>query len=171
MVVTRSGKNTNKHEARMQRCGHECSMWDEHKCCACSDKRPHQATYIAYDQSYLSQASYVGRNHHYCPPCKLKAPPVKIDFSRMKPKPVSDPALFQPTTEQKLAETEKKLAETEKKLAKEQEEVKALKAWESMYRAEIKEWRECYDEAMRTIDTLRQRINDPFKSAISRPNF
>jgi septal ring factor EnvC (AmiA/AmiB activator) len=96
----------------------------------------------------------------------------------MKPKPISAPIIFQPTTEyklaeteKKLAETEKKLAETEKKLAEEQEEVKALKAWESMYRAEIKEWRECYDEAMRTVDALRQRINDPFKSAISRPNF
>ena len=161
MVVTRSGKNTNKDEARMQRCGHECSMWDEHKCCACSDKRPHQATYLAYDQSYMSHASYVGRNHHYCPPCKMKAPTVKIDFSKMKKKPVSAPIVFQPTVEQKLAETEKKLAD----------EIEANKAWESVYRTEIEEWKECYNEAMRTIDTLRQRIRDPFKSAISRPNF
>ena len=168
MVVTRSGKNTNKHEARIQRCGHECSMWDEHKCCACSDQRPHQATYLAYDQSYLSHASYVGRNHHYCPPCKMKPPMVKIDFSKMKPKPVSAPIVFHPTLEYKLAETEKKLAETEKKLA---DEIEANKAWESVYRTEIEEWKECYNEAMRTIDTLRQRIRDPFKSAISRPNF
>ena len=89
----------------------------------------------------------------------------------MKPKPVSAPIVFQPTVEQKLAETEKKLAETEKKLAEEQEEVKALKAWESVYRTELEEWKECYNDAMRTIDALRQRINDPFKSAISRPNF
>jgi hypothetical protein len=40
-----------------------------------------------------------------------------------------------------------------------------------MYRTELEEWKEAYNEAMRTIDALRQRINDPFKSAISRPNF
>ncbi len=82
----------------------------------------------------------------------------------MKPKPVSDPALFHPTLEFKLAETEKKLAETEKKLAETEkklaEEIEANKAWESVYRTEIKEWKECYNEAMRTIDTLRNRINN-----------
>jgi predicted nucleotide-binding protein (sugar kinase/HSP70/actin superfamily) len=119
-----------------------------------------QATYIAHNKSYLSQGSYVSRNHYYCPTCKAKPPVVKIDFSKMKPKPISAPIVFHPTLEFKLAETEKKLAETEKKLAEEQEEVKALKAWESMYRTELEEWRECYNEAMRTIDTLRQRINN-----------
>ena len=170
MVVTRSGKNTNKDEARIHECGHTCDSSMVY-CCACNDIRPHQATYLAYDQSYMSHASYVGRNHYYCPTCKTKPPTVKIDFSKMKPKPVSAPIVFHPTLEFKLAETEKKLAEAEKKLAEEQEEVKALKAWESMYRTELEEWRECYNEAMRTIDALRQRINDPFKSAISRPNF
>lgn len=104
--------------------------------------------------------------------------PLRIDFSKMKKKPVSAPIIFHPTvehklaeTEKKLAETEKKLAETEKKLAEQQEATKALEAWESVYRTEIEEWKECYNEAMQTIDTLRQRIRDPFKSAISRPNF
>ena len=101
--------------------------------------------------------------------------PVEIDFSKMKPKPVSAPIVFHPTLEYKLAETEKKLAETEKKLAETEkklaDEIEANKAWESVYRTEIEEWKECYNEAMRTIDTLRQRIRDPFKSAISRPNF
>jgi hypothetical protein len=83
----------------------------------------------------------------------MKPPTVKIDFSKMKPKPVSAPIVFHPTLEYKLAEAEKKLAE-------EQEEVKALKAWESVYRTELEEWRECYNEAMRTIDTLRNRINN-----------
>jgi predicted nucleotide-binding protein (sugar kinase/HSP70/actin superfamily) len=167
MVVTRSGKNTDKHEARVHECGHTCGSSMVY-CCACNDIRPHQATYIAYDQSYMSHASYVGRNHYYCPTCKAKPPTVKIDFSKMKPKPVSAPIVFHPTLEYKLAETEKKLAETEKKLA---DEIEANKAWESVYRTEIEEWKECYNEAMRTIDTLRQRIRDPFKSAISRPNF
>ena len=167
MVVTRSGKNTNKDEARVYECGHTCGSSMVY-CCACNDIRPHQATYIAYDQSYMSHASYVGRNHYYCPTCKAKPPTVKIDFSKMKPKPVSAPIVFHPTVEYKLAETEKKLAETEKKLA---EEIEANKAWESVYRTEIEEWKECYNEAMRTVDTLRQRIRDPFKSAISRPNF
>ena len=150
MVVTRSGKNTNKDEARVQRCGHKCSMWDEHKCCACSDQRPHQATYLAYDKSYLSQASYVGRNHHYCPTCKTTPPVVKIDFSKMKPKPVSAPIVFHPTLEHKLAETEKKLAE----------EIEAARAWEDMRRRELEEWKDAYNEAMRTIDALRQRLNN-----------
>ena len=167
MVVTRSGKNTNKDEARVYECGHTCGSSMVY-CCACNDIRPHQATYLAYDQSYMSHASYVGRNHYYCPTCKAKPPTVKIDFSKMKPKPVSAPIVFHPTVEYKLAETEKKLAETEKKLA---EEIEANKAWESVYRTEIEEWKECYNEAMRTVDTLRQRIRDPFKSAISRPNF
>ena len=123
----------------------------------------------------MSHASYVGRNHYYCPTCKAKPPTVKIDFSKMKPKPVSAPIVFHPTMEYKLAETEKKLAETEKKLAETEkklaDEIEANKAWESVYRTEIEEWKECYNEAMRTVDTLRQRIRDPFKSAISRPNF
>ena len=167
MVVTRSGKNTNIYETRVHECGHTCGSSMVY-CCACNDIRPHQATYLAYDQSYMSHASYVGRNHYYCPTCKAKPPTVKIDFSKMKPKPVSAPIVFHPTLEYKLAETEKKLAETEKKLA---DEIEANKAWESVYRTEIEEWKECYNEAMRTIDTLRQRIRDPFKSAISRPNF
>jgi hypothetical protein len=171
MVVTRSGKNTYTYKMYMVlQCGHRCESSMVH-CCACSDKRPHQATYLAYDQSYLSHASYVGRNHHYCPTCKTAPPVVKIDFSKMKPKPVSAPIVFHPTLEYKLAETEKKLAETEKKLAEQQEATKAWQEWESVYRTEIEEWKECYNEAMRTIDTLRQRIRDPFKSAISRPNF
>jgi predicted nucleotide-binding protein (sugar kinase/HSP70/actin superfamily) len=129
-------------------------------CCACNDIRPHQATYIAHNKSYLSQGSHVDRNYYYCPACKMAPPPVKIDFSKMKPKPISAPIVFHPTLEYKLAEAEKKLAETEKKLAEEQEEVKALKAWESLYRTELEEWKECYNEAMRTIDALRQRINN-----------
>ena len=156
MVVTRSGKNTNIYEARVHECGHTCGSSMVY-CCACNDIRPHQATYLAYDQSYMSHASYVGRNHYYCPTCKTKPPVVKIDFSKMKPKPVSAPIVFHPTLEFKLAETEKKLAETEKKLA---EEIEANKAWESVYRTELEEWKECYNEAMRTIDALRQRINN-----------
>ena len=159
MVVTRSGKNTNRYEVPTLVCGHKCTSWHQY-CCACSDIRPIQRVYTAHNRSNLCEVSYVTRNHYYCPTCKLAPPLVKIDFSKMKPKPVSAPIVFHPTLEFKLAETEKKLAETEKKLAEEQEEVKALKAWESMYRTELEEWKECYNEAMRTIDALRQRINN-----------
>jgi len=149
MVVTRSGKSTNIYEARVHECGHKCCSSMVY-CCSCNDIRPVQATYIAHNKSYLSQGSYVSRNYYYCPACKMAPSPVKIDFSKMKPKPVSDPALFQQTTEYKLAETEKKLAETEKKLA-ETEKVLAEK-----------------NEA---IGRIVERLSNPFKSAISRPNF
>jgi uncharacterized coiled-coil protein SlyX len=75
---------------------------------------------------------------------------VKIDFSKIKSKPISPPITFQQTLEYKLAEAEKKLAETEKKLA-ETEKVLAEK-----------------NEAIRRIV---ERLSNPFKSAISRPNF
>jgi uncharacterized coiled-coil protein SlyX len=109
-----------------------------------------QSTYVAHNKSYLSQVSRVARNYYYCPVCKMAPPPVKIDFSKIKSKPISPPSIFQKTTEQKLAEAEKKLAETEKKLA-ETEKVLAEK-----------------NEA---IGRIVERLNNPFKSAISRPNF
>jgi uncharacterized coiled-coil protein SlyX len=115
-------------------------------CCACNDIRPIQEKYVAHNKSYLSQGSYVSRSHYYCPVCKQKPSPVKIDFS----KPISEPIIFHPTTEYKLAEAEKKLAETEKKLA-EMEKVLAEK-----------------NEA---IGRIVERLSNPFKSAISRPNF
>ena len=149
MVVTRSGKNTNVYESRVHECGHKCCSSMVY-CCSCNDIRPVQATYIAHNKSYLSQGSYVSRNHYYCPTCKLAPTPVKIDFSKMKPKPISAPITFQQTLEYKLAETEKKLAETEKKLA-ETEKVLAEK-----------------NEA---IGRIVERLSNPFKSAISRPNF
>jgi uncharacterized coiled-coil protein SlyX len=80
----------------------------------------------------------------------MTPPPVKIDFSKMKLRPISEPIIFHPTTEYKLAEAEKKLAETEKKLA-ETEKVLAEK-----------------NEA---IGRIVERLSNPFKSAISRPNF
>jgi len=150
MVVTRSGKNTNIYKMyKVLECGHRCESSMTY-CCACNDIRPMQATYIAHNKSYLSQGSYVSRNHYYCPTCKLELSPVKIDFSKMKPKPVSEPIVFHPTTEEKLAETEKKLAETEKKLAETEEKL-----------AETEE----------NITRLVERLRNPFKSAISRPNF
>ena len=150
MVVTRSGKNTNIYKMYMVlECGHRCESSMTY-CCACNDIRPMQATYIAHNKSYLSQGSYVSRNHYYCPTCKLAPSPVKIDFSKMKPKPVSAPIVFHPTTEEKLAETEKKLAETEKKLAETEEKL-----------AETEE----------NITRIVERLRNPFKSAISRPNF
>ena len=157
MVVTRSGKSTNIYEARVHECGHKCCSSMVY-CCSCNDIRPMQATYIAHNKSYLSQGSYVSRNHYYCPTCKLElSPPVKIDFSKMKPKPVSAPIVFHPTTEEKLAETEKKLAETEKKLAETEEK--------------LAETEEKLAETNESIGRIVERLSNPFKSAISRPNF
>jgi uncharacterized coiled-coil protein SlyX len=149
MVHLRSGKNTNVYESRVHECGHMCGSSMVY-CCACNDIRPVQATYVAHNRSNLFEVSYVSRSHYYCPVCKQKPSPVKIDFSKMKRKPASDPALFQPTTEYKLAETEKKLAEAEKKLAETEKKL-----------AETNE----------SITCIVERLSNPFKSAISRPNF
>ena len=62
---------------------------------------------------------------------------------KMAPKPISAPITFQQTLEYKLAEAEKKLAETEKVLAEKNE----------------------------AIGRIVERLSNPFKSAISRPNF
>ena len=79
--------------------------------------------------------------------------PLRIDFSKIKPKLVSAPIVFHPTLEYKLAETEKKLAE-------QQEAIKEWEARESVCRTEMEEWKKCYNDAMRTIYALRQRIYD-----------
>jgi len=149
MVVTRSGKNTSIYNACVHECGHMCGSSMLY-CCACNDIRPVQAKYIAHNKSYLSQGSYVNRNYYYCPTCKTAPPPVKIDFSGMKPKPASDPALFQLTPKEDIELLKKQNQEL-------RDEIEALTA-------EINELntRNC---------VLTQRIRDPFKSAISRPNF
>jgi molecular chaperone GrpE (heat shock protein) len=76
--------------------------------------------------------------------------PVKIDFSKMKSKPASDPALFQLTPKEDIELLKKQNQEL-------RDEIEALTA-------EINELntRNC---------VLTQRIRDPFKSAMSRPNF
>lgn len=110
MVVTRSGKNTNVYESRTQRCGHQCSTIAKFKCCVCEDTRPFQAHYVAEKRPNMFESAYVSRTYYYCPTCKTTArshrqplaerpppEPVKIDFSKMKRKPASDPALFRPS--------------------------------------------------------------------------
>jgi len=157
MVVTRSGKNTNRYEVPTLVCGHKCTSWHQY-CCACSDIRPIQRVYTAHNRSNLCEVSYVTRNHYYCPTCKLAlTPPAKIDFSKMKPKPISAPIVFHPTTEYKLAETEKKLAETEKKLAETEKK--------------LEETEKVLAEKNEAIGRIVERLSNPFKSAISRPNF
>jgi len=149
MVVTRSGKNTTIYKACVHECGHMCGSSMVY-CCACNDIRPMQTKYIAHNKSYLSQGSYVNRNYYYCPTCKTAPPPVNIDFSGMKPKPASDPALFQPSPKEDIEMLKKQNQEL-------RDEIEALTA-------ELNELntRNC---------VLTQRIRDPFKSAMSRPNF
>ena len=149
MVVTRSGKNTNIYKACVHECGHMCGSSMTY-CCACNDIRPMQATYIAHNKSYLSQGSYVSRSHYYCPTCKNASPPVKIDFSKMKPKPVSDPAMFQPSVK---------------------EDIELLKKQNQELRDEIEALTAEINELNTRNGVLTERIRDPFKSAMSRPNF
>jgi hypothetical protein len=149
MVVTRSGKNTNIYEARVHECGHKCCSSMIY-CCSCNDIRPMQATYIAHNKSYLSQGSYVRRNYYYCPACKMAPSPVKIDFSKMKRKPASDPAVFQPSLK---------------------EDIEVLKKQNQELRDEIEALTVEINNLNARNYVLTERIRDPFKSAISRPNF
>jgi hypothetical protein len=163
MVVTRSGKNTNRYEVPTLVCGHKCTSWHQY-CCACSDIRPIQRVYTAHNRSNLCEVSYVSRSHYYCPTCKLAPPPVKIDFSKMKPKPISAPIIFHPTTEYKLAEAEKRIKELEDGLEK-----LAIAFKNSDDQLQV--WKEQYRSAVNINNLLCERIRNPFKSAISRPNF
>jgi len=149
MVVTRSGKNTTIYNARVHECGHMCGSSMTY-CCACNDIRPVQEKYVAYNKSYLSQGSYVSRSHYYCPTCKNASPPVKIDFSKMKPKPVSDPAMFQPSVK---------------------EDIELLKKQNQELRNEIEALHIEINNLNARNYVLTERITNPFKSAISRPNF
>jgi hypothetical protein len=92
----------------------------------------------------------VSRSHYYCPTCKNASPPVKIDFSKMKPKPVSDPAMFQPSVK---------------------EDIELLKKQNQELRNEIEALTAEINELNTRNGVLTERIRDPFKSAISRPNF
>lgn len=78
-----------------------------------------------------------------------------IDFSKMKPRPVSHSFVFPKSTEQKLAEA---LAEIE-----------ALKQKNTSLEGDVKYWKEQHDSALDRSNTLRERIANPFKGAISRP--
>jgi len=149
MVVTRSGKNTSIYNARVHECGHMCGSSMIY-CCACNDIRPVQEKYVAHNKSYLSQGSYVSRSHYYCPTCKQNSSPVKIDFSKMKPRPVSDPAMFQPSVK---------------------EDIELLKKQNQELRNEIEALHIEINNLNARNYVLTERITNPFKSAISRPNF
>ena len=59
----------------------------------------------------------------------------------------------------------KSFSSFKKQLAAERD---AARAWETAYRKELEEWRECYNDAIRTIETLRNRINNPSLALLSR---
>ena len=109
----RNGKRTasqSKIEVKTM-CKHTCEMSLPHLCCACSDRRPIQTTYIAHDRSNLADVSYVERNHYYCQHCKAKPTPKALDLTKSPKKSVSVGFVFPKSTEQKLAEA---LVEIEK---------------------------------------------------------
>lgn len=78
-----------------------------------------------------------------------------IDFSKMKPRPVSHSFVYPKSTEQKLAEA---LAEIE-----------ALKEKNTSLEEDVEYWKEQHHSALERSNTLRERIANPFKSAIGRP--
>jgi hypothetical protein len=181
MVHLRSGKNTNVYESRAHECGHMCASSMIY-CCACNDIRPVQATYIAHNKSYLSQGSYVSRNHYYCPACKATAPPparshrqplaerpppepVKIDFSKMKSKPASDPALFRPSpklTPEDRVEILKNLNRELRKMYETSENtVNELRSRIKLLEAEINYVTDANHEYVKRLSFLTERITNP----------
>lgn len=134
---------------RPHECGHVCELWALNKCCACSDKRPRDDTYIAYAGSYLADVKRVERSYHYCPTCKNRAasrtPPrkakakaqqPKLDFSKWQERLRSKAAAaarqpiaftFPPSVEQQLADAKKRIADLEASEAALKTEVEQLK--------------------------------------------
>ena len=73
----RSGKTT-QPTGKNGICTHDkCKLWMKtvNCCCYCADKRPIKTLYVAFNKSYLSDASLVDRTYHYCPACKVVAKP------------------------------------------------------------------------------------------------
>ena len=103
------------------KCSRSCQLTTNRCCCACADKRPHEATYIAYNNPNLQEVSFVKRNHYYCPGCK-NIQPLKIDLSKLKNKPVSAPFVFPKSNEQKLLEAEAEIAALKDKLVKQEKQ-------------------------------------------------
>jgi len=169
MVQLRSGKNTNIYKACVHECGHMCGSSMIY-CCACNDIRPVQAHYVAHNRSNLFEPAYVPRTYYYCPTCKAAAPPppepVKIDFSKMKRKPASDPALFRPSpkmTPEDRVEIIKNLNRELRKMYETSENTAVgLRTEIKFLEAELQEMND-------RLKYLTERIKNP--SAISRPNF
>ena len=111
----------------------------------------------------------------------------KLDLSKMPKRPISAPFVFPKSTEQKLAEA---LAEIEalKKTVQivssgaskvddaRMKEIDSLKKKNENLEANVKylegeidSWKEQYDSALDRCNTLRERIVNPFKSAIRSP--
>lgn len=93
-----------------------------------------------------------------------------IDFSNMPPKYVSEPIVFLPTTEQKLAEA---LAEVELLKKNKASLEKEFRDYMNERTAAIAELltentmvKEENVELHKRVDTLTDRIRDPFKSAM-----
>jgi chromosome segregation ATPase len=103
----------------------------------------------------------------------------------VEPHPVSDPKVeaSPKSTEQKLAEALAEIAELKKSNVLLRDEFKKLTAENAELKTkntgftdtvkyleeEIDSWKEQHKSAVDRCDQLRERIRDPFKSAISRP--
>jgi len=99
--------------------------------------------------------------------------PVKIDFSKMKRKPASDPALFRPSpkmTPEDRVEIIKNLNRELRKMYETSENTAVgLRTEIKFLEAELEEMNDRLKGATESIKYLTERIKNP--SAISRPNF
>jgi hypothetical protein len=106
--------------------------------------------------------SRVSRNHYYCPVCKKTPPAVKIDLSKMKCKPASDPALFRPTpsptpTPEERIEILKMLHDSS------QNTILGLRAHVQSLQSHLDELNEAFKELLERNKVLTERIRNPFK--------
>lgn len=168
MVHLRSGKITN-YDSSMQACGHDCCTLLNSKCCACEDTRPVKTHYVAENRPNMFEPAYVSRSYYYCQACKKTTPPVKIDFSKMKRKPASDPALFRPTPspkpslEQRVELMKMLNQELRKMHESSQDTVKGLRTEIELLEAELDEMHDRLKGAVESIKYLTERIRDQFK--------
>lgn len=150
-------------------CKHTCELSQPHLCCACSDRRPKQATYIAHNQSNMSDVSYVERNHYYCPTCKAK-PTLKIDFSNMKKKPATVGFVFPKSTEQKLAEAEAKIAQLEEALKKKDRELASAVYGMELMSRKTREESNAIKELKAENEALKKKCKDNDKELLDYMN-
>jgi uncharacterized coiled-coil protein SlyX len=152
---------------------------------------------MAHNRSNLFEVSYVPRNYYYCPVCKLSPPPVKTETQEVSVPVVFHPTTEYKLAEaeKRIKYLEARLNDNKVTIEilnasnlkglQHAEEVKKLNRVIEKHSNQAVYWydqckvaEDCNNDLHARIDelnkrncSLTERIRDPFKSAISRPNF